>query len=72
VSTRDSFEVQVDWGDGSGVDTLYYPPGARSFSDQHTYGQESPAGGYPVSVTLTNGTSLSFWRSVSPLAARKR
>jgi hypothetical protein len=54
VTAQADFEVQVDWGDGSGVDTLYYPPDARSFSDQHVYQQASTTGGYPVSVTVTD------------------
>jgi autotransporter-associated beta strand protein len=64
VSTLGNLKVQVDWGDNR-VDTLYYPPNAQSFNDYHVYGQQSPTGGYPVSVTVTDAENTTSTASTT-------
>ncbi len=35
--TQDTFTLEVDWGDGSGVETFTYPAGTTTFSLTHRY-----------------------------------
>jgi len=52
------FDVQVDWGDGSPVETFTYPTGTTSFSETHQYLDDDPTATpsdvYPVTVTLVD------------------
>jgi uncharacterized repeat protein (TIGR01451 family) len=61
--TLDTFEVTVDWGDGT-TDTFSYPAGVVAFSETHRYLDDDPSGTpfdpYTVSVTVRDddtGTS---------------
>ncbi len=51
-----TFDVDVDWGDGSPVETFTYPAGTQSFSETHQYLDDDPTATpsdvVPVTVTL--------------------
>lgn len=51
-----SFDVKVDWGDGSPMEIFTYPQGTTTFSETHQYLDDDPTGTpsdvYPVIVTL--------------------
>ncbi|MCP4859521.1 MAG: PKD domain-containing protein [Fuerstiella sp.] len=53
--THDYFWVDINWGDGSPPETVYYPIGSTSFSESHRY-LDDPSGSsadqYVVTVTL--------------------
>jgi PKD repeat protein len=42
--TQDTHQVEIDWGDGSGVEVLDVTPGARAFTAQHRYLDDNPTG----------------------------
>ncbi len=42
--TADSYELTVDWGDGSAPENASLPAGSTSFSLDHTYADDNPAG----------------------------
>jgi methionine-rich copper-binding protein CopC len=54
--TQDQHTVEVDWGDGSAVETLTVAAGARTFSTTHLYRDDNPTGtpsdNYAVSVRV--------------------
>lgn len=54
---QDTFTLTVDWGDGT-LDQYPYPAGTQSFTQTHTYLDDSPSGTsqdtYAVSVTITD------------------
>lgn len=54
--TLDTFTLEVDWGDGSPVETFSYPAGTTSFSETHQYLDDDPtvtsSDDYEVIVTL--------------------
>ena len=53
--SADTFTLDVDWGDGSAVETFTYPAGATSFSETHQYLDDDPTGtpsdSYSVQLT---------------------
>jgi len=55
---QDTFTVQVDWGDGSPVDTLNYPAETTNFETTHAYPDDDPEGtpsdDYTINVTVTD------------------
>jgi uncharacterized repeat protein (TIGR01451 family) len=57
--TQDSFQISINWGDGSGVQTINRPAGSVNFSTNHTY---ADAGVYSVQVTVqdSDGGSNSY------------
>ncbi|MFO7902492.1 MAG: PKD domain-containing protein [Pirellulaceae bacterium] len=42
-SPADSFTMEVDWGDGSAVETFTYAAGSTSFSETHQYLDDNPS-----------------------------
>ena len=62
--TLDTFTLDVDWGDGSPVETFSYAAGTTSFSETHQYLDDDPSGtpadDYTIALTVTDddtGTS---------------
>ena len=57
-SSQDTFELDVDWGDGGPPITYSYGAGTTAFSEQHQYLDDNPtatfADDYIISVTLTD------------------
>jgi parallel beta-helix repeat protein len=55
-SGLDTFTLEVDWGDGSAVETFTYAAGTTAFSESHRYLDDDPSGtasdSYGVDVTL--------------------
>jgi len=49
----DTFTVQVDWGDGSPVETYDYPAGTTGFSETHQYLDDDPSGTASDEYTIT-------------------
>jgi Concanavalin A-like lectin/glucanases superfamily/Calx-beta domain len=71
VGPSDTFTLRVDWGDGSGLQTVQLPMGANSFSVSHVY--DTGGLNYPVDILLNNetrGGSTSFAASVNVCLAR--
>ncbi len=74
----DTHQVQVDWGDGSPVDTLTLPLGGLSFSATHQYLDDGPSPGngtasddYTVNVTVTDddgGSGTGYTLADGPIA----
>ncbi len=58
VGTQDSFRLDVDWGDGSPIETAFYPAGIGAFDLSHQYLDDDPSGtaddSYQITVTLTD------------------
>ncbi|QDT13384.1 VCBS domain-containing protein [Planctomycetes bacterium K23_9] len=56
--TLDTFTLDVDWGDGSPVETFTYAAGTTAFSETHTYVDDdptaTPSDNYTISATLTD------------------
>ncbi len=54
--TLDTFTLEVDWGDGSALQTFTYAAGTTGFSETHQYLDDdptaTPSGEYTISVTL--------------------
>ena len=54
----DTFTIDVDWGDGSSVESFAYPAGTTAFSEIHQYLDDDPSGTpsdtYNVQVTVTD------------------
>ncbi|MCP3974566.1 MAG: hypothetical protein GY720_08750, partial [bacterium] len=50
AGTQDTFDLQVDWGDGN-VETFGYPAGTGTFSENHQYLDN---GSYSIGLTLTD------------------
>ncbi len=54
----DDLTLDVNWGDGSPVQTFNYPAGTTSFSETHQYLDDNPTGTlsdeYLISLTLTD------------------
>jgi hypothetical protein len=71
VTAPGDIEVQVNWGDGTDVDTLYYASSSQSFSDQHIYGQSS-TNGYPVSVTVTDAENTTSTTTTTAIVSDVR
>ena len=76
--TKDTHTVEVDWGDGSAVQTLAVPLGDRTFATTHQYLDDNPTGtstdSYAVKVRLkdddsgeTTGSSSVVVNNVAPL-----
>lgn len=61
--TDDTFEVVIDWGDGSPTTKLSVAVGERSFVMSHQYLDDDPTGTsadtYTISVTVTDDDTLS-------------
>jgi Ca2+-binding RTX toxin-like protein len=59
--TLDTFTLNVDWGDGSPVETFSYAAGTTVFSETHQYLDDDPSGtpsdSYAISLTVTDGTT---------------
>ena len=53
----DTFEVEINWGDGN-TETFSYPSGSTEFSEDHQYMDDDPSGtpsdDYTVTVTVTD------------------
>ncbi len=64
-ASADSFSLEINWGDGSAVQTVSRPAGSTSFSVAHTYADDNPTGTASdvntISVKLSddNGASAS-------------
>ena len=61
--TNDVHIIEIDWGDGSPIDSITVPVGARNFTATHVYPDDANVGGtvtpvalYRVSVTVSDGT----------------
>jgi hypothetical protein len=56
--TLDTFGLQVDWGDGSPVESFSYAAGTTSFTETHQYLDDDPSGTasdpYTIGLTLTD------------------
>ncbi|MBW1788200.1 MAG: tandem-95 repeat protein, partial [Deltaproteobacteria bacterium] len=56
--TLDTFTLDVDWGDGSPVESFNYVAGATSFSETHQYLDDDPSGTpsdiYTIDLTVTD------------------
>ncbi|MCH2113645.1 MAG: PKD domain-containing protein [Pirellulales bacterium] len=56
--TLDSHWIDIDWGDGTSVETISLIPGARSLAATHQYLDDNPTGTltdtYQVAVTVTD------------------
>jgi Ca2+-binding RTX toxin-like protein len=56
--TLDTFTLNVDWGDGSAVESFSYAAGTTSFSETHQYLDDDPSGTqsdiYTIGVTVTD------------------
>jgi hypothetical protein len=69
-SSLDTFEVEIDWGEGSPV-TYSYPAGSTSYSETHQYLDDNPSGTasdiYSITVTVTDddGGSDTAYTSVT-------
>jgi methionine-rich copper-binding protein CopC len=63
-STKDTFTLSVDWGDGSTVENFPHPAGSTDFTHPHTYVN---SGQYTVTITLTDddGGSSTLTKSVT-------
>jgi PKD repeat protein/methionine-rich copper-binding protein CopC len=48
----DVHTVEVDWGDGSALQTLTVPVGDRSFAATHTYADDNATDSYTISVRV--------------------
>jgi hypothetical protein len=59
--TADSFNLTVDWADGSTPEVLSLPAGSSSFSLSHTYADDNPTGTasdtYLIDLTLVDDDS---------------
>lgn len=59
----DTFTLTIDWGDGGQPETYSYPAGTTTYSVQHIYVDDNPAGTasdvYPVFVTVTDNEGAS-------------
>jgi hypothetical protein len=42
LASADSFSLEINWGDGSTIETVKRPAGATSFSIAHTYADDNP------------------------------
>lgn len=63
---QDPLLLRVDWGDGSGIQTIYLAPGANGFNVSHTYADARPD--YRIEILLNNeqsGGSTSLATNVS-------
>jgi PKD repeat protein len=60
VGVEDTFTLEVDWADGSAVETFTYPAGTTSFSFSHTYTDDTlvarwlAQGTFTIDLTLTD------------------
>jgi len=58
VGTEDTFDLTVDWGDGSAAETLSFGTGDQPFSLTHTYLDDDPTDtatdDYTITVTATD------------------
>jgi len=67
--TRDTFTLDVDWGDGN-VETFNYPAGTTSFSETHQYLDDDPTGtpqdDYTIDLTLTDDDGTTSTVNATP------
>jgi len=56
AATSGTFDIKVDWGDGSPLETFTYANGTTTFSESHQYLDDDPSGTsfdvYTVALTL--------------------
>ena len=60
AGSLDAFTLEVNWGDGSALQTFTYPAGTTAFSETHRYEDDNPTGtasdNYTVRVRLLDNT----------------
>jgi autotransporter-associated beta strand protein len=54
-----TYFVTVDWGDGSAIEEVSYPPGTTSISRTHRYLDNNISDGFLVRLTVTTSTGVS-------------
>jgi Ca2+-binding RTX toxin-like protein len=55
IDAAGPFTLTIDWGDGSGIETVVIPAGTATIVVPHIFGQVSPSGRFNIAVTANDG-----------------